>query len=422
LLLIHQYFAGPTEPGGTRHYELASHLVRDGHECAIVASTFNYSSGKRAVEGNGLVIEQDIDGIKVLRAYTYPSLHRSFTWRVVALVSFMFSSVWAALRVKRVDLVMGTSPPLFQAVSAWFVSVVRRRPLLLEIRDLWPEFAVDIGVLTNPVLIKIARWVEIFLYRHATHLLVNSPAYRDYLLAKGVPDEKISVIPNGVDPDMFPLGVDGTPIRDEFGLHGKFVVTYAGALGMANDLDTLLRAANRVRDDDRFRFLIVGAGKDRAHLESRVAELKLTNVIFTGSRNKSEMPAILAATDACVATLLNIPMFRTTYPNKVFDYMAAERPTLLAIDGVIRKVVEDGDGGLFVPPGDDAALAAAAVTLCDNPERARAMGRSARRHVEQNFNRHRQAEDFVRLVTRLAHGAENFESQSAVQEVRQTSA
>jgi glycosyltransferase involved in cell wall biosynthesis len=397
-------------------------LVRDGHECAIVASTFNYSSGKRAVEGNGLVIEQDIDGIQVLRAYTYPSLHRSFTWRVVALLSFMFSSVWAALRVKRVDLVMGTSPPLFQAISAWFVSVVRRRPLLLEIRDLWPEFAVDIGVLTNPVLIKIASWVEIFLYRHATHLLVNSPAYRDYLLGKGVPDEKISVIPNGVDPDMFPLGVDGTPIREEFGLQGKFVVTYAGALGMANDLDTLLRAAGRLRDDPRFTFLIVGEGKDRAHLESRVAELKLNNVTFTGSRNKSEMPAILAATDACVATLLNIPMFRTTYPNKVFDYMAAERPTLLAIDGVIRKVVEDGDGGLFVQPGDDAALAAAALTLCDDPERARAMGRSARRHVEQYFNRHRQAEDFVRLVSRLAHGAENYESQSAVQEVRQTSA
>lgn len=396
--------------------------MRDGHHCAIVASTFNYSSGKRAVEGNGLVIEQDIDGIQVLRAYTYPSLHRSFTWRVVALVSFMFSSVWAALRVKRVDLVMGTSPPLFQAVSGWFVSVLRRRPYLLEIRDLWPEFAIDIGLLKNPVLIRVARWVELFLYRHATHLLVNSPAYRDYLLSKGVPDEKISVIANGVDPDMFPPGVDGTPFREEFGLQGKFVVTYAGALGMANDLDTVLRAAARLKDDPRFRFLIVGEGKDRAQLERRAAELQLNNLIFTGTRSKSEMPVILAATDACVATLLNIPMFRTTYPNKVFDYMAAARPTILAIDGVIRKVVEDGNGGLFVPPGDDAALAAAAVTLCDDRERARAMGQSARRHVELNFNRHRQAEDFVRLVTSLAHGAEQSEGQRVVQEVRQTSA
>ncbi len=124
LLLIHQYFAGPSEPGGTRHYELASHLVRAGHDCTIVASTMNYASGKRVVEGHGLVVEQQIDGIRILRAYTYPSLHRSFTWRVVALVSFMFTSVWAALRAKDIDLVMGTSPPLFQALSAWLVSAI----------------------------------------------------------------------------------------------------------------------------------------------------------------------------------------------------------------------------------------------------------------------------------------------------------
>ncbi len=420
LLLIHQYFASPSEPGGTRHYELASHLVRQGHQCAIVASTINYSSGKRAVEGKGLVVEQMIDGIRVLRTYTYPSLHRSFVWRVFALVSFMFTSIWSALRVKHVDLVMGTSPPLFQAVSGWFVAVVKRRPYLLEIRDLWPEFAIDIGVLTNPVLIKIARWVEVFLYRHATHLLVNSPAYRDYLLAKGVPDEKISVIPNGVDPDMFPVTTDGGAFRASLGVENKFVVTYAGALGMANDIDTILRAAARLRDHPQVHFLIVGEGKERANLERRTADLALRNVTFTGTRTKSDMPAVLAGSDVCVATLRDIPMFRTTYPNKVFDYMAAGRPTILAIDGVIREVVDAADGGVFVPPGDDEALAAAVVTLSQDLPRARQMGIQARRHVEQYFNRHHQAQDFLELVQRLTSGVAASPSEPSVQEVRQT--
>jgi glycosyltransferase involved in cell wall biosynthesis len=420
LLLIHQYFAGPTEPGGTRHYELASHLVRQGHECTLVASTLNYTSGQRAVEGWGLSVEQNLDGIRVLRSYTVPLLHHSFAGRVLALVSFMITSVWSALRAKNIDIVMGTSPPLFQAVSAWFVSLVRRRPFLLEIRDLWPEFAIDIGLLKNPVLIKIARWVENFLYRRATHLLVNSPAYRDYLLAKGVPDEKISVIANGVDPNMFSPEDDGHAFRDELKVGDKFVVTYAGALGMANDIDTILRAAARLRTDTRIRLLLVGDGKERPNLEAKAKRFELANIMFVGTRTKTAMRSVLAGSDACVATLKNIPMFRTTYPNKVFDYMAAGRPTILGIDGVIRKVVDAAGGGIFVPPGDDRALAAACQQLCDDRERSRAMGLAARRYVVEHFNRHQQGQDFVRLLERLANVAKSEQGEPPVPDVRQT--
>ncbi len=422
LLLIHQYFAGPSEPGGTRHYELAAHLVRHGHGCTIVASTLNFTSGKRVAKGRGLVVEESIDGIRVLRAYTVPTLHKSLAGRVIALLSFMVTSVWAALWARDIDLVMGTSPPLFQAVSAWFVSVVRRRPLLLEIRDLWPEFAIDIGVLKNPVLIKIARWVEMFLYARATHLLVNSPAYREYLLNKGVPDEKISVISNGVDPDMFHPDADGRFVREQLGVADKFVVTYAGALGMANDIDTILRAAARLRTTTQVRFLLVGDGRERPGLEQKAKQFELANLQFLGTRNKGAMPDILAASDACLATLKNIPMFRTTYPNKVFDYMAAGRPTVLAIDGVIREVVEAAGGGIFVPPGDDRALAAAIQALCDDRAKAQEMGRGARRYVVEHFNRHQQAQDFVRLVARLAKSPASEPDEPPVSQVRQTCA
>lgn len=401
ILLIHQAFASPDEPGGTRHYELARHCVEQGHRFTIVASTVSYLSGHVVAPGRALITEQDLNGVRVLRAYTYPLLHRSYVWRVVSFFIFMVTSALAALRAGPVDLVMGTSPPIFQAVSAWLVAALRRSSFLLEIRDLWPEFAIDIGVLSHPLLIALSRWLERFLYNRATHLLVNSPAYQDYLVGKGIPISKISLIPNGVDLHMFDPSACGKGLRQRWGLDGKFIVTYAGALGLANDIPTILRAADRLRGQPLVHFLLVGDGKERPSLEALARQLDLPNVTFAGSLPKSEMPAVLAASDACVATLKDIPMFRTTYPNKVFDYMAAGRPTILAIDGVIRQVIEAAGGGVFVPPGDDAALADAALALSRDRQSAQKMGRAARAYVSEHFDRRQQARQFVELVQRL---------------------
>lgn len=403
VLMIHQAFAGPNDPGGTRHFEFARHLVAQGHAVTIVAANLNYQTGKPVIPDAGLVAEERIEGVRVLRCYIYPSLHRSFVWRVVAFLSFMLSSVVVAMRAGPVDIVMGTSPPIFQAVSAWFVAFLRRRLFLLEIRDLWPVFAIDMGVLKSPLLIRLSRWVEAFLYARADQILVNSPAYRDYMLERGLPASKVALIPNGVDPAMFDPEATGAAFRARFGLDSRFVVTYAGALGAANDLPTVLRAARLLRDQPEIRFLLVGDGKERPALEAMSRELGLDNVIFTGPLPKSEMGEVLGASDACVATLLDIPMFRTTYPNKVFDYMAAGRPTLLAIDGVIRRVIDEAGGGVFVPPGSPDDLAAAVARLADDPAAARAMGEAARRHVVQHFNRAQHAQQFAALVVAMGH-------------------
>jgi glycosyltransferase involved in cell wall biosynthesis len=282
--------------------------------------------------------------------------------------------------------------------------VLRRRPFLLEIRDLWPEFAIDIGVLTNPRLIAMARWLERFLYARADHLLVNSPAYRDYLIEHGVPAAKVSLIANGADPEMFHPDKTGAEFRGRWNLDGKFVVTYAGAMGLANDIPTILRAARRLKEDDAVHFVLAGDGKERQNNQRLAEELELTNVTYVGTVAKEKMAELLAASDACVATLKDIPMFRTTYPNKVFDYMAAGRPIVLGIDGVIRQVVENAGGGIFVPPGNDEKLAAAVLRLKDDPQAARQMGREGREHVVEYFNREHQAQEFVLLIERLARG------------------
>jgi len=403
ILLLNQAFVAPDEPGHTRHFEMAKFLRARGHELVIVASDLNYQTGQRTVARKGMFAEQVIEGVRIMRAYIYPALHRSYFWRIISFFSFMLSSVWTALQVRDVDLVMGTTPPIFQAVSAWAVAWMRRKPFLLEVRDLWPEFGVNMGVLTNPVLIAAGRWLEKFLYARATHILVNSPAYKEYMIGKGVPEKKITYIAYGTDVDMFNPQVDGSSIRSELGLQDKFAVLYAGALGQANDIDTILRAAGRLNDDDKIRFVLFGDGKERPRLQSEAERMKLSNVIFAGVRAKKDMPLVVASADVCLAILQDIPMFRTTYPNKVFDYMAAGRATVLVIDGVSRQLIEASNGGVYVQPGDDELLAETILELSKDSKRVQQMGLDAREYLVKHLDRRDKLNETLELLENLVN-------------------
>jgi len=401
ILLINQAFVSPDEPGHTRHFEMGQYLRASGHELVIVASDLNYQTGQRTIKRTGLFAEQIIDGVRILRAYIYPALHRSYFWRIISFFSFMFSSVWTALTVKDVDLIIGTTPPIFQAVSAWVVALIRRKPFLLEVRDLWPEFGVSMGVLKNPIVIALARWLENFLYARATHILVNSPAYKEYMLGKGVPENKVTYIPYGTDIDMFNPDVDGSSVRKKLGLQDKFVVLYAGALGQANDIDTILRAAARLNQENYIRIVLFGDGKEHARLELESKRMKLTNLIFAGVCPKKEMPLVISSADVCLAILQDVPMFRTTYPNKVFDYMASARGTVLVIDGVIRDVIESSDGGVFVQPGNDERLAKTILELSKDSQRVKQMGLNARAYLVRHLDRRDKLNETLKLLENL---------------------
>lgn len=398
ILLIHQAFQSMQGAGGTRHYEFSQRCIDRGHEFVVVASDVSYLDAKKFDKSRASEV---VDGVKIIRASTPSYIHRGFAWRILAFIVYMFSSFWSAFREKNVDLVMGTSPSLFQALSAAWVAMLKRRPFLLEVRDLWPDFAIEMGILKSRVLIFLAKRVESFLYWRAKHILVNSPAYVDYLIEKGIKPEKISLISNGVDPAMFEGEANPQRIREEFGLQDKYVITYAGAIGPANDIPTIVRGAARLTDHPQIHFLLVGGGKALEEVKKLVEEKGLTNVTLTGVRQKSEMADVLAASDACVATLQNIPMFKMTYPNKIFDYMAARRPIVLGIDGVIREVVEKGKGGIFVQPGDDEKLAEAVLWMHDHPQEAKQMGVTGSQYVKQHFNRENHANEFCDLIERV---------------------
>jgi glycosyltransferase involved in cell wall biosynthesis len=397
ILLIHQAFAALDEPGGTRHHELARYLVKRGHRVTVIASPVSYLTGSAEKKRIPWVErQQDGEDISILRVYTYRALHRSFSHRVVSFLSFMVSSFIVGLGMRQVDLVWGTSPPIFQGFTAWLLSRLKRAPFLFEVRDLWPAFAVAVGVLRQPLLIRASEWLERFLYHHADRVVVNSPGFIDHVKARGA--RLVTLVPNGSDTTMFNPELDGEDFRQEYGLVGKFIALYAGAHGMSNDLTVVLAAADLLREQTGIAVVFLGDGKEKPALMAQAAELGLTNVHFIPPVPKAQMPEVLAAADACIAILKPVDLYRTVYPNKVFDYLAAGKPVILAIDGVIRELVEQARAGIAVPPGDAAALAQAIRQLAGDPERGRQMGRSGRAYVAVNFDRGMLADQMAEIL------------------------
>lgn len=387
ILLIHQAFVTTGEAGGTRHIEFAKRLAAKGHRVTIITSPVSYLSGEQKSDISGHFLwkkEQWTENIEIRYCWTSSGMHKGFVPRVIAFFSFMFSSFFCALNVKDVDVVWGTSPNLFQGWTAWLSARCKRKKVLLEIRDLWPEFAIAMGALTNATLIRMSRWLEKFLYVHADRIIVNSPGFISYI--RDICGKTPDLVPNGADESMFE-GMSGVAFREKYGLQDDFVVMYSGAHGPANDLETALNAAELLKDRKEIRFVFVGSGKDKPRLETLAGEKRLDNVLFIPAVPKDDIPAVMAAEDAGLAILKKLEMFKTTYPNKVFDIMACGDPVICQIDGVIRDVVEENHAGIFVEPGDPEALAGAVLRLAGDPEGCRVMGENGRKAIREKYDR-----------------------------------
>jgi glycosyltransferase involved in cell wall biosynthesis len=399
ILLIHQAFADLDEAGGTRHTELVHYLAGQGHYVTVIASPISYLSGKSTKKQAFSTKAQPLSNLTIYRCYTYNALHRSFVHRIFTFLSFMVSSFLTGLRVRNVDVVWGTSPPIFQGATAWLVARLKHAHFLFEVRDLWPAFAIAVGVLKNKTLIRMSEWLERFLYHHADDVVINSPGFSEHVRSRGA--RQVTLIPNSVDVEMFAKASNPSLFREQHGLKGAFVVVYAGAHGLSNDLGIVLDAAEILSEEKKIRFVLVGDGKEKPELIHHANQMHLKNVIFLPPLAKRAMPEVLGAADAGLAILKPLELYKTTYPNKVFDYMAAGIPVILAIDGAIRQVVEAAGGGVFVQPGDPHALADSIRNLARHPDKARRMGQAGCRYVRTNFNRQDTAIKFDKLLESL---------------------
>jgi glycosyltransferase involved in cell wall biosynthesis len=395
ILLIHQVFVTPEEGGGTRHYELAKYLIKKGHRVSVIASDIDYLTGKKKEKD-----KETKDGIEIIYASTYQTLHKNFFYRALSFLSFSLSSFIKAFKVKNVDIIWGTSPPLFQALTSFLVSKIKKIPFVFEVRDLWVDFAEELGVVKNRFAIKCMKFLEKILYRSCCRVIVNSPGFIPFI-EKHTSRDKIVLVPNGVITSEFNVGVVQNSFRAHYSLNSKFISIYLGNIGVANDIETILRAAEQLREYKDIVFVIMGGGIKKEVFKNYIFQNKLSNVLLLDSQPKSKIPEILSDIDVCIATLKNIQLFKTTYPNKVFDYMAAGKPTILAIDGVIREVIELSSGGIYVCPGNSQEIVRAIFKYYKNPELKEEHGLNARDYVKKHFEREKITDELEKILLEI---------------------
>ncbi len=393
ILIIHQYYLFSGQPGGSRFNELAKLWTEAGHDVTVIAGTVNYNTGEAPAHLRRRWITRERDGqVTVLRCHVPETYTKSYAGRMWAFFGFTLSASSAALTCDRPDVVIATSPPLTAAIPGYVASRLRGTPIpwVFEIRDLWPESAITTGVLSaNSTLTRLLYKLERWACQVADRVNVLTPAFRKDLVSRGLTTyDKIIFIPNGADAEVFTPGPADKALRTELGWGDRFVVMYAGAHGRANDLQQLIDAASALRDHPEILIACVGDGPQRASLEADARKRQLDNIIFNGPIPKERMPDVVRACDVGAAVLADNPTFRTVYPNKVFDYMACERPTLLAIDGVIRELVcNHARAGVFAQPGDGEAIAEAIRGLANDRQVGVEMGQRGRAWVLEHATR-----------------------------------
>jgi len=291
-----------------------------------------------------------------------------------------------------------TSPPLFVGATGYLISRLRRMPFVFEVRDLWPESAIDTGVLTNKLVIKLAYWVEAFIYKKATLINVLTPAFYTALKEKkGIPDRKLVQISNASDfslSEKLLNDFDRDAFRKEHGLDGKFVITYVGAHGVANYLEQLLDAGDALADTNVL-FLLIGQGMEKDKLKKMAADRNITNVRFLDSVPKAEVFRYILASEMGASVLKKVDTFKTVYSNKTFDYMSCKRPILMAIDGVSRELVEAAGAGTYVEPENISEYNRVIRSYLNDPERLVREGESGYKFARENFDREVLAQKYL---------------------------
>lgn len=405
ILLIHQFYLPAGAAGGSRWNETAERWVTEGYRVTVIAGMVDYMTGRKFAHCRNrfFVEETPLSGLRVIRTHVSERYNQGWFGRFWGYVTFLLSGGWAALFRARdhYDVVIVTSPPLLIGLLGVAIAKQRRLPLVLEIRDLWPDVPVQLGVLTNPVLIRLAYWLEGFLYRQAQHIVLLTEGYRAVLLrSKNVERTRMSVIPNAADltlTDEVALTFDRALFRRRHRMSEGLWVVYAGAHGLVNRLQTVLEAADQLRHA-HVRFLLIGDGREKKHLQAVADCCELTNVRFMDTLPKTKLIPFLLAADIGLTTAPNLPVFRTVLTNKLFDYFACRLPVLTMLDGESRLLIETANAGIYVEPENADALVNAVLRYAEAPELARQHGENGYRYAQQYADRDVLARRYLTLI------------------------
>ncbi len=401
ILFLSQYFPPEMGAPSARVSELSRHWAEQGNEVTVVTAFPNHPTGKIFPGYEGKTFQkEEVDGYTVLRSWIYVAPNKGFFKRMVCFLSFMVSSTWTALsKGGKCDVVIATSPQIFCGLAGWVVSLFKRKPFILEIRDLWPDSAIQLGVIRNPILIALSRWLERFLYRRADLIVPVSRSIQSAIENHGIPSERFELIPNGIDFNLFVPGPRENELRRSIGNGNEFLISYIGTHGMAHALERLVDAANHL-DPERFHFLFIGEGARKQAIVAYSKEVGAENVTFLPYQEKADIPKWLAASDLSVVSLKDLPVFETVLPSKMFEIMACERPTLLLARGECADLLKEAKAGVVVEEGDPARIASMIEHLAENPEKCKGYGQTGREYVFEHYHRRDLAQRYLERLSK----------------------
>jgi glycosyltransferase involved in cell wall biosynthesis len=408
ILLIHQYFLEDGDGGGSRWNEMARLWTAEGHSITVLAGMVHYGSGLKAARYKGKFVFTDkkSEQLVVIRSHVSEAYNVSFAGRLWAYFSFVFSSLYTGIFKARgnYDVIIVTSPPLFVGITAYILSVLKQIPMVFEIRDLWPESAIDTGVLKNRWIIKMAYAFEAFIYRKAKLINVLTPAFRNVLTAqKNVPEDKVVMIPNAADfalSEELHQTFDVEAFREEHDLENRFVITYVGAHGVANHLIQAVEAAEILhKEHPEVLFLMIGEGMEKEMLINEVEKRGIGRSIrFIDAVPKKEVFKFILASDAGASILKKVDTFKTVYSNKTFDYMSCKKPIFMLIDGVSRELIETSNCGIYIEPEDSILFAKTIEKYLEHRENLKQMGENGYKYAHLHFDRQLLAEKYISTI------------------------
>lgn len=408
LLLVHQYFNEEIYSGGARFNEMTKFWAEKGHEITVLAGMAPGFDSKILPEYKGkLFVHKKQEKVNIWRCFSYGSHNTSFRSRLINYFSFVFSSTWAGIfkAGSGFDLILVTSPPLFLGITAYILSRIKRIPYVFEVRDLWPESAIDTGVVKNKVIIALAYKFEKFIYSKSKLINVLTPAFKDTLISfKNVPESKVICISNAADFRLSDRDLDDFNIvefRKDKGLDNSFVIVYVGAHGMANHLIQLLDTAEMLRETKAL-FILIGDGMQKPLLIEEVQKRGLKNIRFVDPIPLSEALKYIIASDIGTSVLKRADIFKTIYSNKTFDYMACKKPILLLIDGVSRELIEKANCGIFAEPERPDDIAAKIRYCIEHPDELKTMGENGYLYAKEHFDRNKLADKYLEYLIRIA--------------------
>lgn len=393
ILFLTHYFPPEVNAPASRTFEHSRIWVQKGHEVTVLTCAPNHPAGKiyPGYRNRPWQTENNA-GIRVERVWTLLAANRGFGMRTANYFFFMLAAIARAPFLPKTDVVVSTSPQFFCGLAGYFVSRIKRVPWVLEIRDLWPESIVSVGAMKPSRATRFLEWLEAFAYRKADRIISVTDSFVEHIAARCGDAGKIMVVKNGVDLAFYQSAEQDAGLAAELAVQGRFVAAYVGTHGMAHGLDTILQAADRLRDRKDIVFLMVGDGAERERLLREKERMQLENVVMAGQLPKTRMPQVWGLTGVSLVLLRNQALFESVLPSKVFEAMGTAKPIILGVRGESQRLVEASGAGICIEPENADQLAAAVKELADDRQRGESMGARGRQYVEQHFDRRKLAE------------------------------